>query len=39
MELKGLRFTVRRVTRKRIHEMLVEFPPAPVFNEEEEEGL
>ena len=36
VEIKGLRFTVRRVTRKRIHEMLVEIPPAPVFDDEEE---
>ncbi len=37
VELKGLRFTIRRVTRKRIHEILVEIPPVSVANEEEEE--
>jgi len=35
VEVKGLRFTIRRVTRKRIHEMLVEIPPAPEIAEEE----
>ena len=37
VEAKGLRFTIRRVTRKRIHGMLVEIPPAPVISEEEVE--
>lgn len=35
VEIKGLRFTIRRVTRKRIHEMLVEIPPAPELSDEE----
>ena len=34
VEIKGLRFTIRRVTRKRIHEMLVEIPPAATTSEE-----
>ena len=38
VEVKGLRFTIRRATSKRIQEMLVEVPPAPApFPEEEEE--
>lgn len=36
IELKGLRITIERVTRKRIHEMLVEFPLAVEPEEEEE---
>jgi len=35
--VKGLRVTIRRVSRKRIHEMLVEIPP-PLEAAEEEEG-
>ena len=38
IEIKGLRLTIRRVTRKRIHEMLVEIPPEalqPTAQEEE----
>jgi len=34
--IKGVRFSIRRVSRKRIHELLVEFPPAPRVEEEEE---
>lgn len=38
VEIGKLRFTIQRVTRKRIHEMLVEIPPAEtVFDDEEEE--
>ena len=36
VEIQGLRFTIRRVSRKRIHEILVEIPPAPKADEEEE---
>ena len=35
IEVKGLRFTIRRVSRKRIHEMLVDIPTAPKIKEEE----
>ncbi|MCX6966885.1 MAG: hemolysin family protein [Verrucomicrobia bacterium] len=35
--IKGLRFIIRRVTRKRIHEIMVEIPPALVASEEENE--
>lgn len=41
VEIKGLKFTVQRVTRKRIHEMLLELPvasQAPKDEGEEEEG-
>jgi len=37
VEVKGLKFTIRRVTRKRIHEMLVEIPAGPTVREEEAE--
>jgi putative hemolysin len=37
IEIGKLRFTIQRVTRKRIHEMLVELPPAIAEPEEEEE--
>lgn len=40
IEIEGLRLTIRRVTRKRIHEMLVEFTPLiPTETEEEGGGL
>jgi CBS domain containing-hemolysin-like protein len=38
VEIKSLRFTIRRATSKRIQEMLVEIPPAaPPLQEDEEE--
>ncbi|MEI8235478.1 MAG: hemolysin family protein [Verrucomicrobiota bacterium] len=38
VEIKGLRFTIRRATSKRIQEMQVEVPPLPAPLQEEEEG-
>lgn len=40
IEIGRLRFTIQRVTRKRIHELLVEIPPAETaFDNEDEEEL